>query len=165
MNIFLLDEDIDLAVQYACDKHVVKMLTESVQILSTAAIVNGFDGAPYRKTHEHHPCVKWAASSRDNYEWLLDFARAQYREYNYRYGKIHMAGVKLETCLLNGEVLKHIPVGDLVPPPEAMPEIYRTKNTETRSWSDTVAAYRRYYLGEKLRFSKWTNRPVPYWIE
>lgn len=164
MNIFVLDTDIDKAVRYHCDKHIVKMLTESVQILSTAAILNNCDCVPYKKTHIHHPCVVWAAASRENYKWLLDFARTQYDEYKYRYQKIHMAGVKMDIFIRDNLVLPYLPSGTLTPPPEAMPEIYRTKITETRTWDQTVEAYRRYYLGEKLKFSKWTGRPVPDWV-
>jgi hypothetical protein len=41
---------------------------------------------------------------------------------------------------------------------QAMPDIYKTDNP--------VIAYRSYYIGEKLRFSKWTYpSDVPYWID
>jgi hypothetical protein len=36
MNIFILDKDPVLAAQLQCDKHVVKMIVESAQMLSTA---------------------------------------------------------------------------------------------------------------------------------
>ena len=36
MNIFVLDEDPTIAAQMQCDKHVVKMIVESAQMLSTA---------------------------------------------------------------------------------------------------------------------------------
>ena len=36
MNIFVLDKDPVKAAQYQCDKHVVKMIVESAQMLSTA---------------------------------------------------------------------------------------------------------------------------------
>ena len=36
MNIFVLDEDPTIAAQSQCDKHVVKMIVESAQMLSTA---------------------------------------------------------------------------------------------------------------------------------
>ena len=36
MNIFILDEDPVQAAQLQCDKHVVKMIVESAQMLSTA---------------------------------------------------------------------------------------------------------------------------------
>ena len=36
MNIFILDTDPIVAAQLQCDKHVVKMIVESAQMLSTA---------------------------------------------------------------------------------------------------------------------------------
>ena len=36
MNIFCLDEDPIKAVQMMCDKHIVKMILESAQLMSTA---------------------------------------------------------------------------------------------------------------------------------
>ena len=36
MNIFILDKDPVMAAQLQCDKHVVKMIVESAQMLSTA---------------------------------------------------------------------------------------------------------------------------------
>ena len=36
MNIFILDEDPAEAARQQCDKHVVKMIVESAQMLSTA---------------------------------------------------------------------------------------------------------------------------------
>ena len=35
MNLFILDKDPVLAAQLQCDKHVVKMIVESAQMLST----------------------------------------------------------------------------------------------------------------------------------
>ena len=36
MNIFVLDNDPKIAAQMMCDKHVVKMIVESCQLMSTA---------------------------------------------------------------------------------------------------------------------------------
>ena len=36
MNVFFLDKDPKLASEYHCDKHVVKMLIEYAQLMSTA---------------------------------------------------------------------------------------------------------------------------------
>lgn len=36
MNIFILDKDPVISAQLQCDKHVVKMIVESAQMLSTA---------------------------------------------------------------------------------------------------------------------------------
>ena len=38
-----------------------------------------------------------------------------------------------------------------------MPEQYKVEG-------DPVAAYRRFYIGEKLDFARWTRRPRPAWL-
>ena len=49
MNIFFLDKDPKIAAQMQCDKHVVKMILETAQMLSTAARAQGHDiGTQYR---------------------------------------------------------------------------------------------------------------------
>ena len=45
MNIFCLHEDPKIAAQMSCDKHVVKMILESAQLLSTCHRVQ--DGTEY----------------------------------------------------------------------------------------------------------------------
>ena len=45
MNIFYLDKDTIIAAEMMCDKHVVKMILESAQLLSTAHRV--LDGDAY----------------------------------------------------------------------------------------------------------------------
>ena len=45
MNIFYLDKDPVVAAQMSCDKHVVKMILESAQMLCTAKRV--LDGTEY----------------------------------------------------------------------------------------------------------------------
>ena len=47
MNIFILDEDPTECAKLMINKHVVKMPTESMQMLSTIANHLGFD-SPYR---------------------------------------------------------------------------------------------------------------------
>lgn len=67
MNIFYLDKDPKLCAQYHCDKHVVKMILESAQLLCTA--VNeaaGKEVAPYKSTHVNHPCSIWSWSGIDD---------------------------------------------------------------------------------------------------
>ena len=62
MNIFVLHDDPVVAAQMMCDKHVVKMILESNQMLSTVARKYGHD-APYRSTHAKHPCTLWTGDS------------------------------------------------------------------------------------------------------
>jgi hypothetical protein len=55
MNIFYLDKDPKKAAQYSCDKHVVKMILESAQMLCTAhrvqdgeMVIQPYDGTGFR---------------------------------------------------------------------------------------------------------------------
>ena len=76
MNIFYLDKNPKLAAKYHCDKHIVKMIIEYAQILSTVHHLynspNEILNKIYKKTHINHPCVKWAASNLENYNFLYN---------------------------------------------------------------------------------------------
>ena len=50
MNIFVLHKNPIEAAKMACDKHVVKMILETAQMLCTVAHAHGFE-AQYRATH------------------------------------------------------------------------------------------------------------------
>ena len=69
MNIFILDKDPKTAAEYHCDKHVIKMILETAQMLCTAHWETGSQ-APYRATHKNHPCTKWTRLNTSNYKWL-----------------------------------------------------------------------------------------------
>ena len=71
MNIFVTDPDPRKCAQNLDDKRVIKMILESVQILSTAVTMNGGTGI-YRPTHQGHPCTKWAATCYKNWLWLFN---------------------------------------------------------------------------------------------
>ena len=82
MNIFVLDTDPIKAAQYHADKHVVKMITETAQLLnSTYYFTNEKDKASYKLTHKNHPCSIWARESLDNWVWLKQLGLALYDEY------------------------------------------------------------------------------------
>ena len=71
MNVFVLDEDMIKSAMYTCDKHVVKMITEHGQLLSSAYYYTGqAELAPYKLSHQNHPIAKWVRESRDNCTWL-----------------------------------------------------------------------------------------------
>ncbi|WP_210394765.1 pyrimidine dimer DNA glycosylase/endonuclease V [Motiliproteus sediminis] len=152
MNIFVLDADIERCAADHCDQHVSKMILESVQILSTVRYLNG-ESAPYKPTHVHHPCVRWAGESLSNYLWLAELATALNREFCRRYARprdhASMAPLRqIERCSL--------PERGLTPFAQAMPEQYRVAG-------DAVAAYRRFYLADKARFAIWNHSPAPAW--
>ena len=49
MNIFILDKDIEKCAQYHCDKHLIKMILESAQLLCTAHWIDKYVGYVPRK--------------------------------------------------------------------------------------------------------------------
>ena len=69
MNIFYLDKCPVKAAKYQYNKHVVKMILESAQMLCTAhhAIMGEDADVPYKVTHRHHPCTIWTMKSGQNY--------------------------------------------------------------------------------------------------
>lgn len=153
MNIFVLDNNPQLAVQYHCDKHVVKMITEYAQILSSVLRLNGTD-VGYKITHKHHPCTVWAGKSLSNWEWLQRFGVLLYEEYRHRYGehKTHKAGELILTL-----PKPNIPDIGLTEFAQAMPDEYKNKNV--------VEAYRAYYNGDKQHILQYTKREYPTWLK
>lgn len=83
MNIFVLSKNPRRAAQLHTDKHVVKMVLETAQILSTV-----MDG-PYKPTHVHHPAVVWAGEHPSNLYWTWRLGVELCKEYTKRYGKKH----------------------------------------------------------------------------
>lgn len=154
MNVFYLDENPRRAARYHCDRHVVKMVIESAQMLSTAHRVLGNDDeCLYRSTHVNHPSTAWARSSNENYAWLYLLFRYLSGQYRIRYGKEHLSWTKLGNILINQP--KNIPIIPFSPPPQCMPKEYKNENT--------VTAYRAFYIGEKSHFATWKTT-IPYWF-
>ena len=153
MNIFVLDTDIKRCAQYHCDQHVVKMILESVQILCTALNKKGFS-TPYKSTHIKHPCVLWTEESYDNFCWLSELASELNREYQYRYEKEQ----DHKSIAVLSQIQKHrYSQSGLTEFRQAMPEEYKVDG-------DAISAYRNFYIGEKLKFAKWTKRETPEWV-
>ena len=154
MNRFVLDTDPVVAARYHCDKHVVKMIVEEAQMLSTVHRQFGsFDERLYRATHRHHPCTVWAGASTANYEWAYRLFVELCAEYTRRYKRVH-ATARLLAALVSPPA--GVPVGGLTSFPQAMPEVLRG--------DDPVVAYRLFYMLEKARFARWTGCEVPSWF-
>ncbi len=153
MNIFILDTNIEKCAQYHCDQHVVKMILESVQILCTALNKKGFT-TPYKSTHIKHPCVLWVEESFDNYSWLKHLALALNAEYRYRYER---DSDHKSISVLNEIAHCNYESQGLTEFAQAMPDKYKVPG-------DAVKAYRQFYLGEKMKFAKWTKRSIPDWV-
>lgn len=87
MNIFVTSTDPVKSARYLDDQRLIKMISESTQLLSTACFYIGTwqEGMP-RKTHDNHPCNVWTRERRDNFDWLYDHALALQDEWRLRYG-------------------------------------------------------------------------------
>ena len=149
MNIFYLHHSPYLAAKVQYNKHVVKMILESAQMLC-AVYDNGT--APYKRAFYNHPCTIWARETEQNYEWLLNHAYAMCQEYTRRYGKVHKSIYAIEWCGKNYHKLS-LPRTGLTPFAQAMPEEYKN--------DCAVTAYRAYYNGEKAGFATWKTRKTP----
>ena len=149
MNIFYLHESPTTAAEYMCDKHVVKMILESAQLLCSPFPQGD---APYRRTHYNHPCSVWVRESADNYKWLIRHAHGLGEEYTYRYGKTHKSLNVVNWCSENHHSLK-LPNKGLTKFAQAMPEEYRNE--------DATTAYQTYYKKDKSGIATWKRREVP----
>lgn len=167
MNVFVLDADPKIAAQYHCDKHVVKMTTESLQIMSSVlwfsygitqkkdldySLWQNFPrDSPYGIGFMNHPCTKWARASSENWDWLASLAAALFVEHERRWGRVPSARPRLEWFVKNKPSLPSI---GLTPFVLAMPEDLKT--------GDPVHSYRMYYAGWKRYFATW-KISAPFW--
>ena len=141
MNIFYLDSDPVKAAQAQYNKHVVKMILESAQMLCTAHhhYDNGHN-VPYKKAHYNHPSTIWCRQNASQYMWLYDHMIALGKEYTKRYKKTHLTITKCK------EPLRHLPLGipdsTFTEPPQCMPDQYKVIG-------DSLSAYWNYYEQEK----------------
>lgn len=187
MNIFILDENPVIAAQQHCDKHVVKMIVELAQLLSTAhRVLDGIeaevtkvnlktnksrtrkiyvmlepykDSLLYRTTHVNHPCAIWVRESYENYMWTWQMLVALLDEYWYRYGQKKGTHHKVRTSGLE-QVLCVAPMN--LPKAERTP--FAQAMPEEYRNADAVEAYRAYYRGPKANLLKYTTRERPAWL-
>jgi hypothetical protein len=176
VNIFAIDKDPIQSAMWMVDKHVVKMILETAQLLSTAHRI--LDGEQYidktktgrnvkrwrlpddreqmlySATHINHPSAVWCRATVHNYGWLYQHFVALMDEYTYRYGKVHKCEAMSQWLVYPP---KNIKIAELTPVTPAMPDEYKVPN-------DHVESYRNYYRIAKERMHKWTKREKPAWI-
>ena len=185
MNIFYISNNPVEAAEWMVDRHVVKMILESAQLLSTAhrlldgreiqleVQVEQEDGKIktrkkkwwllndsreqiiYSATHINHPSAVWARSSVENYNWLVDHFFALMQEYNYRYEKTHKCYGEISATLASPP--KNLQEYDMTTMPSCMALEYIVG-------SDPIENYRNYYKMGKTHLHKWKKRNPPEWI-
>jgi len=181
MNIFVLDKSPQKAAEQHCDKHVIKMILESCQILSTVhrfldgkeytelsaskrrlkrwRLADDREELLYKATHVNHPCTVWARENSANYAWLVELTKCLSAEYTYRYGKVHKCkqiGLidKLQSLPTSIKVVSYSEPKTWA---QALPEEYK-------NLKDPVGAYRNMYVFEKEDLLYWKVRKPPEWV-
>jgi hypothetical protein len=187
MNIFYLSHDHVQCAQWHVDKHVVKMILESCQLLSTARRL--IDGVPTIEKRyvagSLHP-----ARFRNIKRWVLeDYPEADKIIYQATHAN-HPSAVWVRQSLENYVWLsdltfalideykyrygkdhkceivarhlatppvKNFPHKGFTQPTPAMPDEYKVAG-------DSIASYHNYYRGAKARMASWKNRDVPSWF-
>ena len=158
MNIFLLSFNAKQAAEYHCDKHVVKMILETAQLLYSAHWILDPSTLPeisYKLAHKNHPCSIWVRESLSNYVWLCELGYWLCQEYRFRYGnKTHKTEAHIDWLRSNPPpTLQDIGVTEIR---LAMPVEYKRPNP--------VESYRMYYRENKLgvrAIVKYTTREWP----
>jgi len=164
VNIFAVNDDPVQSAKDLPDKLVVKMPTESLQMLAPWAFnahgcfIQKPDGTRYgTKGFAHHPCSKWLYENPSNVSWLLDHAFALCDEYTRRYGKEH--GTVYGLTQIRSLFLEHY--GDRRPSSEHT-EFVQAMPDEFRVPGDSVQAYRNYINGYK-GYAVWNFSEKPDW--
>ena len=183
MNIFYLDKDPTKCAQMHVDKHVVKMILEYAQLLSTAhrvldgtmsvvlsetgrkqtryVLPDNRESVLYSATHINHPSAQWVRQSAMNYHWLYNLLVECCKEYTYRYGKVHK-------CESSGLVnrLQTTPINingnlDFTEPTPAVPD-------DCKIPGNSLKSYHTYYITKKEHLWSWSgkinSRERPKWF-
>lgn len=156
MNIFVLDEDFKKNAQYYCDQHIVKMILESAQLLCSVTLLMG-GIAPYKLTHENHPCTKWLLENERHWDFLISLVAELNIEYKRRFN--HIENHKSFDVILRLEKPKYLsnfPIKEYV---------VVTDRVEKLPLEKTIQAYRKYYRQKFFEFPmRWSNIEKPDWL-
>lgn len=189
MNIFILSEEREPLVHYAqqaqyhIDKHVVKMIAESTQMLVTSLsfhanydsmigklaaapqIANNLPCKPLSASMTKHPCTQWACSSIINTNYLACLALQLCWEHQYRYplSAEHAYMPWLQALVTELTKLGFGPTYDL---PEKFAVAIKNDNLRSIATPHISAMnlYRDYYVRDKRSFATWKKRMKPVWF-
>lgn len=173
MNIFVLDRNPVKAAQMMCDAHVVKMIVESCQLLSTHdRLTNQFDDQAglYKPTHQNHPC-RLCLHDAVNRAWLIMHLAVLLNEYTYRFGKIHKSSELYHRYYY--PLVFTPPIQDTFARaslahsytfPKCMPEEFKVGDDSIEC---VVRSYRKYYKHKQqtMKRFRYTKREMPEWLK
>lgn len=162
VNLFYLDNDPKKCAKYYCDKHVIKIIVEILQILSQIHHNIGTKKPPYKKCkaiHESLAPYRWASHSIGNYKYCINLAKALIEEYKFRFKKNSHKSEKALIWLENN-IPKNIKNKNKT-------KYLLTNNVNIYSlyFKDIITASRYMYVDFKCSKDKWTNRDIPEWFK
>ena len=182
MNRFIIEASPTACAKSLCDSHVVKMVLEEGQMLSTVhRVVDGKEitgktksgrnqkqwvlpdkreDTLYKACHVNHPCTIWARETTANYKWAASFFEEVAKEYTWRYSRQHMTHSKLNRLIKNPP--NNIdPSLELTPFPLAMGAAPHCIDK-----ANPIQSYRDYYFFKRDSFNmRWTKRDKPSWFK
>ena len=189
MNIFVLDTDPRAAALYHCNKHVLKMILETGQMLCTSHWMHHLWNAdkslsdfkrvrdaqgwlyenvpkkeqpPWKLTHARHPCTRWVSENVSNYGWTLTLGESLLTQYTVRYNKKHSTYYVFEW--LRENYPPGIADGYITNHPVCMNDEYKVYDSYGNI--SAVDSYKQYYILDKSRFAKWEpHARTPTWYE
>lgn len=176
MNIFFIAFDPQEAAKRHGDKHVIKMILESAQMLCTCQWFasdptwadryrDAIGKPPCKACYAKHPCNIWLRKSLENYAWLCSLALALCEEKRARWAHspAHVLEPALKWLSLNPPPLPS--TGTITPPATAMP--VECKEDAPESLSRSLRCYRRYYVTKEasgiVAYKRMPERR-PYWL-
>ena len=170
MNLFVLDEDPVIAAKYHADKHIVKQVLETFQMMGSAVIRHGATsdqmpltskGTPLKGGYHNHPVTRWVGENQENFHWSSIFGIALCAEYTFRYNKEHSCqkGILHLAKMLN--LLPNSPMTEFA---VAISDIQKCRQHPSFDSLSVVEKYRLYYNYDKAHFCKWTRRETPNWF-
>lgn len=176
MNIFYLHKDPQICAEMHCDKHVVKMIIEYAQLMSTTHRI--LDGEQYldltangrkikrwrmhdsqmeqglmKASHINHPSNVWVRAGKENYMWLYQMWLCLMKEYTHRYEKHHACESRIKYLM---SPPKNISVATFTEPTPAMPD-------DVKVAGDSIKSYHNYYINNKTHLASWKKRNKPEW--
>ena len=189
MNIFYLNHEPKICAEMHVSKHVVKMIIEYAQLMSTAHRVldgteytdltaNGrrikrwrmddpfMESTLYKASHINHPSAIWCRENKQNYLYLHRLWHYLLQEYTYRYGRKHECEKLSAALYLRPENIKD---GEFFAPTPAMPPELKiiAENPVPGRKYDSLKSYHNYYNISKRSFATWkgkiNSRPTPEW--
>jgi len=182
MNIFALSRNPQEAALEMLDKHIVKMPTETCQMLHTNVLyfdyIEHYGEEPtlaqVKQFHRdinsklmkpamlNHPSTIWARQNPHNTRWLYEHGKALCEEYTYRYGKVH--GSQSRILDIAYTIDEDSNWSFATPVTIAMDDKYRlVKDNRIPDWDFVINSYRHYYLEGKWKFAEWRANRMPAW--